>query len=40
MPKQSLVITNQETSEVIAEQGKWQRLPSDGEKVVISYKPQ
>lgn len=40
MPKQSLVIKNQETEELLASDGKWQRLPSDGEKCVITYKPQ
>jgi hypothetical protein len=38
LPKQSLKITNTETNELIAEDGKWKRIPSDGEKVTVSYK--
>jgi len=38
IPKQSLIITNPETKEVIAHDGKWKRLPMDGEPVVITYK--
>lgn len=39
LAKQSMKITNQETGEVIAEGGKWKRLPLDGEPVsaVITY---
>ena len=41
LPKASVIVTNTETGEVVAEDGKWKKLPEDGLKVTISYrKPQ
>ena len=37
MPKESLRIVS-EKGEVLAEDGKWKRLPNDGEPVTITYK--
>ena len=38
LPKASLRIVNTETGIVLAENGKWLKLPDDGEPVTISYK--
>ncbi len=38
LPKAILVLFNQETGEIIAENGRWNRIPSDGEKLVAEYK--
>ncbi len=37
MPKESLIIENAETGEIIARKGKWTRLPMDGEPLRSFY---
>ncbi len=39
MPKAILVILNNETGEIIAENGRWNRLPMDNEVLRAEYKP-
>lgn len=38
MPKQNLLLKNAETDEIVAENGKWKRLPGDGELLKVKYK--
>jgi hypothetical protein len=38
MPKLNVILHNAETEEVVAENGKWQRLPADGEVLKVGYK--
>jgi len=38
LPKASMFIEDLETGEIIAEDGRWKKLPADNTKVVIKYK--
>jgi len=38
IPKNTMVVRNLDTEEIIAQDGVWTRVPNDKEKVVITYK--
>ena len=40
LPKASIELTNAETKERVAGEGRWVRLPNDGETLKVTYKPQ
>lgn len=40
LPKESIVIKNSDSGEVIAEGGKWIRTPNDGELIRVTYTQQ